>query len=360
LISAGLSFDALLGTNPCDRRFKVIQTEDLIMAQSDERSLQQIRQETEQTRAELIHTVEQLRHSVVETSNDIRERVRPANIKSEMAHFVRSRGEQWLDAARENPLQAIAIGGALAYPALRLVRAVPLPLLMIGAGFYLAGSKNEKTLTERVSSTADQLREGIRQRVEGMSDQVSAEEPSGGVAQSAANVTDTVKRFADQATSTGQRYAEAARGASGDAVRTVKETAADLKGRANQSFADTLEQNPLAVVGVGLLIGGLIASALPRTDLEDDLLGETARSVKRRAQSAASRGFDAAKDAADEAGRRAYQQAEEEGLDPDGMRDTMGDVGERVKRVAEAAVTTAFEPPDEHEQSNQKGASSDG
>jgi hypothetical protein len=330
------------------------------MAQSGERSLQQIRQETEQTRAELTQTMEQLRHRVVETSGNIRERVRPASIKREMTKYVRSQGEQWLDAARENPLKAVAIGGALAYPVLRLVRAVPLPILMIGAGFYLAGSRGGKTLTEHVSSTADELSEGIRQRVEGMSGQASGEEPGGGVAQGVAQVTDSVKRFANQAASTGQRYAEAAKGVSGDAVRSVKDTAADLKGRANKSFVDTLEQNPLAVVGVGLLIGGLIAGVLPRTDLEDELLGESSRSVKRRAQSAASRGFDAAKDAASEGARRAYQQAEEEGLDPDGLRDTMGDVGERVRRVAEAAVTTAFEPPDENDESHQQGARSDG
>lgn len=329
------------------------------MAQSDERSLQQIRQETERTRADLMQTVEQLRHGVVETSNDIRERIRPANIKSEMTNYMRSRGERWLDAARENPLQTVAIGSALAYPVLRLVRAIPIPVLMIGAGFYLSGSRG-KALTEQVSSKADELSEGIRQHVQGMTGQASAGEPRDGEAQGAKNVTDKVKRFADQATSTGQRYVEAARDASQDAARTVKETAADLKGRANKSFTDTLEQNPLAVAGVGLLIGGLIASALPRTEMEDELLGETSQSVKRRARSAASRGFDAAKDAANEGARRAYQQAEQEGLDPDGLRDTMSDVGERVKRVAEAAVTTAFEPPDENDNSNQQGARSNG
>jgi hypothetical protein len=92
---------------------------------------------------------------------------------------------------------------------------------------------------------------------------------------------------------------------------------------------------------------------LPRTELEDELLAETRRSVKRRAQSAASQGLGAVTDAAGAAGRRAYKQAEQEGLHPDGMRQTIGDVGERVQRVAEAAVTTAFEPPDETNQSNQ-------
>jgi len=42
-----------------------------------------------------------------------------------------------------------------------------------------------------------------------------------------------------------------------------------LTGRAGKSFIETIEQNPLVVAGVGLLVGGLIASALPRSDIED-------------------------------------------------------------------------------------------
>lgn len=340
------------------------------MAQSD-RSLQQIRQETEQTRSELINTVQQLRNTVVDTSRDIRERVRPAAIKSEMTNYVRSRSEQWLDelknAARENPLQAVAIGGGLAYPLFRLVRAIPVPLLMIGAGLYLAGSKGGNA--EHVSSIADDLSEGVRQQTEAMGDQLSEAKARVGargaelkdrVTQQAGNVAEAVKGFADQAAIAGQRYAEAAKGATEGAVQSVKGAASDLKGRATKSFGETLEQNPLVIAGIGLLIGGVIAGALPRTEMEGDLLRDTAEAIKQRARSAASRGLDAAKDAADEAARRAHQQAQEEGLHPDGMRESIRDVGERVRHVAETAVTTAFEPPEENNQSNDQGASSHG
>ena len=62
------------------------------MAQGDARSLQQIKEETERTRAELTHTVEELRNSLTETSRDIRERMKPAAIRSEMRNYVRARG----------------------------------------------------------------------------------------------------------------------------------------------------------------------------------------------------------------------------------------------------------------------------
>ena len=47
------------------------------MADADTRSLQQIKRETEQTRAGLTNTVEQLKTSVAETVSDIRHRISP-------------------------------------------------------------------------------------------------------------------------------------------------------------------------------------------------------------------------------------------------------------------------------------------
>jgi hypothetical protein len=47
------------------------------MHHTDTRSLQQIKRETEQTRAGLTDTVEQLKTSVAETASDIRHRISP-------------------------------------------------------------------------------------------------------------------------------------------------------------------------------------------------------------------------------------------------------------------------------------------
>jgi hypothetical protein len=52
------------------------------MAQTDTRSLQQIKRETEATRAGLTDTIEQLKTSVTETASDIRHRIRRANLVS--------------------------------------------------------------------------------------------------------------------------------------------------------------------------------------------------------------------------------------------------------------------------------------
>jgi hypothetical protein len=387
------------------------------MAHTDNRSLQEIKRETEQTRAGLTNTVEELRTSVAETAHDIRERISPAAIKAEVSQYFRSRGEQLLDdvtaAARKNPMQAVAVGASVAYPLLRIARAIPLPLLMLGAGVFLAGSKTGKAYTQKASDVAADLASEATRRAHDLRDQVgesvsavksySSEKidslgraVSGGTEQvsraagaagstlasesqqlqgSAASIAasmadraagvkdqgmrmagsaaDTVKDFATNAASAGRQFADTTREAGMDAARAVRDTASDLTDRAGKTIFQTIEQNPLLVAGVGLVVGGLIASALPRSDLEDGVVGGTSNAVKRYANSAAAQGLDVARNAVGEIYDEATRQAEAEGLSPDALDRTARDVGQKLRRVAETAVTTAFEPAQENHQDHQ-------
>ena len=98
------------------------------MPQSANPSLGELKRETEQTRANLAQTVEQLRSSVSDTATDIRRRISPEVIKAEVSDYVRSRSERLVDdmtaAARRNPMQAVAVGASIAYPMLKLARAM--------------------------------------------------------------------------------------------------------------------------------------------------------------------------------------------------------------------------------------------
>jgi hypothetical protein len=427
------------------------------MSQTDTRSLQQIKRETEQTRAGLTSTVEQLKTSVADTASDIRQRIRPEAIKAEVSDYIRSRGEQLLAdvtaAARRNPMQAVAVGASVAYPLLRLARAIPLPVLMVGAGLFFAGSKTGQAATQKASDVASDLSDEVMRRARGFGDQIGdsasaakayASDQYDRVSSAVSGGTDQLNRAAgtagatvasdsksflnkvgsigsdlsdrtadlrergvrmadsaaaavqDNAASLGSSLADRATGlkdqglrmassaaatvqdkASGaiaaardagsaaadaglDAARSVRDTAYDLTDRAGKTIFQTIEQNPLLVASVGLLIGGLIASALPRTDIEDDLVGEASTAVKRRAQSAASQGLDAAKNAVGEVYDEATRQAEAEGLTPDGIGKAVQDIGERVRHVAESAVTTAFEPTQENHQPTTHGESDHG
>jgi hypothetical protein len=394
------------------------------MAQADHRSLDQIKRETEQTRAGLTDTVDQLRTSVAETASDIRQRIKPEAIKAEVSDYIRSRGEQLLNdvtaAARRNPMQAVAVGASVAYPLLRLARSIPLPVLMVGAGLFFAGSKTGQAASQKASDMAADLSEEAVHRAREFRDHAGnsasaakayATEKLDEVSSAVSGATDQVRKAADAAgaaaASNAQKLkdstasvgadlsdrtddlkndglrivgsaaaavqdvasgaAAGARSSAGsvadtgmDAAGSIRDKASDLSDRAGKSIFQTIEQNPLLVAGVGLLVGGLIASALPRSELEDDLIGDASAAAKRRAQDAASKGVDAARTAVGGVYDETTRQAEAEGLTADGIGKAAQDITQRVRRVAEAAVTTAFEPAQENHQPHAHGGNENG
>jgi hypothetical protein len=117
--------------------------------------------------------------------------------------------------------------------------------------------------------------------------------------------------------------------------------ASDVSQQATQSLRETIEQNPLLVAGVGLLLGGVIASALPKWQPEDNLLGNANAAVKRRATQAASAGLETAKGNVEEFLANVARQAEAEGLTSEDLIDAMKDVRNRIQRVAERAERRA-------------------
>ena len=122
-----------------------------------EPSVSALRAEAEVNRARLTGTVEDLRTQVADTATDLKERLSPSAIKAEVSGYVReSRDQLWHtleQKARDNPLQAVAVGAAIAYPAFQLLRAMPAPLLLVGAGLLL--SKTTGNQTAAISKATD-------------------------------------------------------------------------------------------------------------------------------------------------------------------------------------------------------------
>jgi hypothetical protein len=96
------------------------------------RSVEELRRESERSRAELAATVDQLRARISDTAEDIRHKVSPQHIKSEVSDYISHKTQSWVEVlkqqAMENPMQAIAAGTAVAVPVLRLARGSSLPL----------------------------------------------------------------------------------------------------------------------------------------------------------------------------------------------------------------------------------------
>jgi hypothetical protein len=237
------------------------------MAQTETRSVQELKREAEQTRAGLTQTVEQLRSSMTETAQDIRERVSPAAIKAEVSNYIRSRGEQLLDdmtaAARKNPLQAVAVGASIGYPLLRLARSIPAPVLMLGAGLFLAGTKTGRDATQKASDAAMDLSEEAMKRGREFGDQLQdsasaakayASEKLGDLSDSVTNTADRVNRAAGEAgakLSTGPDPLQAAAGSMGASVAEAAAQASQQGGRLAESAMRGAKDAAADVVACG-------------------------------------------------------------------------------------------------------------
>jgi hypothetical protein len=323
------------------------------------RSVEELRRESEQSRAQLAATVDQLKERITGTAEDIRYKVSPEGIKSEVSDFVSRKTQGWLDAlkqqAMENPMQAIAAGTAVAVPALRLARGFPLPLLMIGAGLALS-SKIVRTraadaaaptiekakemagqAAERVQSFGDDVADAVSatgRRAADMASKAQARATgiAGDLTVRAAQTTDKVKAGIDAASETTKDTMEHARS-------TVRDKAAGAPETARQMIRD----NAALIGGLGVAIGAIIAASLPDTRAEGALMGNASDGVKRAASKAAQSGLDTAKDAVLSATDAAAKSVSDADLGEHASRMTQ-EMADRLKEAADDVVATAFEP----------------
>ena len=330
------------------------------------RSVEELRRDSEQSRAQLAATVDRLREQIADTAEDIRYKVSPEHIKAEVSGFISHKTHGWMDAlkqqAMDNPMQAIAAGTAIAVPALRLARGFPLPLLMIGVGLALS-SKNvrdraaeaaspgiEKArevideVTERAQSLGDGMRKAMshaERQAAGMADE--AQETAEGMADAASGMAgdlrDRATQAADAVASKVKSGMDAASEIAKERIEQVRSTAANAPATASKVIRD----NAAMIGALGVAIGAILAASLPSIRAEASVVGKASDQVKRAAGTAAQSGFEAAKDTVLSAADAAAKRVSEADLGGHASRITE-DVTERLKEVAEDVVTTAFDP----------------
>jgi ElaB/YqjD/DUF883 family membrane-anchored ribosome-binding protein len=303
----------------------------------------------------------QLREKVSDTADDLKERLSPAHIKEEVKDYVREGSEQFFHSierkARENPLQAIAIGAGITYPLWGIIRSVPVPLMLIGAGLWLSkqkpsggngpGQRIAGKLSEAGAEGAGRVAESVR----GASAAVSA---------GAETVTDKVRATAhdirDSASNLGQAAVDSVTGAAADAKSTVSAVASDMRGKASElvdkagelgsrtrnAFEDLIDRNPLLVGGVGLAIGAFIAASLPPSNAENRMFGERSDDLKEKALETAAQGVERAKDVAVGLVGDVAAAAAREGLDTEGVANAVESVTQGVKSVVGKGLKTAL------------------
>jgi ElaB/YqjD/DUF883 family membrane-anchored ribosome-binding protein len=323
------------------------------MAASDshEPSVAELRRDADRTRAHLTGTVEELRSQVADTATHVRDAVSPATIKRQVKDYVRESGEDIVQSlqrrARENPLQTVAVGAALAYPLWNLLRAVPAPLLLIGAGLALSRSSTVREATDeaigRAREVAAEAAEVTRLKMHDLRDSagsvVDRASEFASLAKERVNaaVSDTKERAAglvDSATAAMTNGSEAATDRGNATLNAASDRVANLATQARETLSNTYEQNPLLIAGIGLAVGAVIASSLPATSTENRWFGDTSEKLRHRA----AEGLDAAKDAANNIVEGAAQQ----GLSPAGLSSAAEDLTRKVRAVAERGVEAAL------------------
>jgi hypothetical protein len=325
-------------------------------------SVEQLRRESERNREQLTKTVDQLRLQITDTAADIQSKVSPQHIKSEVSDFISSKTASWIDSlkqhAKENPMQAIAAGTAIAVPVMRLVRGFPLPLLMIGAGLAL-NSKNVRDraaaaaapaidkATEvtgsamgRAQSLQGDMREAVhsaRSRAAGMANEAYA--AATGVAEDIGKRAEEVAGSATDKLKTGM---DAASGFARDSVERVRATVSDAATGAPEKVG-AIGDNAVLIGSLGIAIGAMIAASLPTTKVEDSALGEASDDVRRAAADAAQSGFETAKDAAVSMVDAAAKSIAEADLGGHASHITENMTG-TLKEIADDIVKTALNP----------------
>ena len=339
--------------------------------QAEGKSLSELEKEAEHTRAKLVHTIDEL-HS----------RVSPQAIKEEMKAYARDTGNELIHSlerkARENPLQAIAVVAGLAYPAWRFLVNIPGPILLVGAGLALTqfggssrattardanarsrtsgGDEEGEQLTHTFKRTVQDASSHLADAVEGLKEKVSnaAEDAKSSVSSSlgamrsraAAAISDTTDAARTTASDTMTAATEAVSATYRSGIDAASRTGDQLSEsfrQSKESLFETIESHPFLVGAVGLLIGGVIASALPVTQTENRLFGDTSDDLKNRARDMASDGLQVAKTAAQDVYQESVSRAQEQGLSPEVVRQTVKGVGDKVKNVVEQAATALDE-----------------
>jgi hypothetical protein len=330
------------------------------------RSVEELRRDSEQSRAQLAATVDRLREQIADTAEDIRYKVSPEHIKAEVSGFISHKTHGWMDAlkqqAMDNPMQAVAAGTAIAVPALRLARGFPLPLLMIGVGLALSsktvrdraaeaaapGIEKAREVVDEAADRAQSLGDGMRKAMShaerqaaGMADE--AQETAQGMADAASGMAgdlrDRATQAADAVASKVRSGMDAASEIAKERIEQVRSTAANAPATASKVIRD----NAAMIGALGVAIGAILAASLPSTRAEASVVGKASDQVKRAAGTAAQSGFEAAKDTVLSAADAAARSVSEADLGGHASRITE-DVTERLNEVADDVVTTAFDP----------------
>ena len=117
-------------------------------------------------------------------------------------------------------------------------------------------------------------------------------------------------------------------------TRAITEQADRLKDR----FNDASDEYPLAMGGVFLAAGMLVGLLLPRSEKEDEWLGETSDQVKDEARRLGEQTMEKAQSVATQTAAAAMEQAEAHGITPENVVDKASQMGSEVLKSGQESL----------------------
>lgn len=225
--------------------------------------------------------------------------------------FIRELSE----AARSNPVSAALIG--------------------MGVVWLFAGrSQQGADLIRR--SGINRLPDTARDAWEGTSS--SLQSGARRIREAASDTTDSLRRQGDRVidrlSDNAEEFARAAAEYAEDLPNQAESILDDVSGRMTELF----RSQPFAIGAIGLAIGAAVAASIPRTDTEDEYLGEGSEFVKQKAAELAGEQVERATDIGQKVVQAVADEAERQRLTPEGLKSTATELSQKAQRVAEAAT----------------------
>ncbi|HKS62869.1 MAG TPA: hypothetical protein VJT13_14295 [Xanthobacteraceae bacterium] len=150
-------------------------------------------------------------------------------------------------------------------------------------------------------------------------------------------VRDTVSGAAAAAGETATKAYETVKDTAADSTSRVTAGTSALGGTLQQNLTQTFERQPLLLGAIGLAIGAGMAAALPPTQMETEMVGDTTQRVKAQAAELATTTVDKVAETAERTLDAVKQEAAAQGLTPQAAREGAAAVGAKLKTVAKAA-----------------------
>jgi ElaB/YqjD/DUF883 family membrane-anchored ribosome-binding protein len=208
--------------------------------------------DVEQLKAEISDTQAELQQTVAE----IQDRLSPANLKHQAADTVREATTNMRDNVRDATIGRVQ----------HMVRGQnPIPFALIGIGAAWL-------LMNRRTSGGGNSRSDYTEYDASWNSSTSSLSPDDGFA--SPYVSETFAHETERTKSLG-RVSSEARQRAAEVGRQARERARRVADRARSRWDTMLHGNPMALGIAALAAGAVVGAALPRTEMEDEYMGET-------------------------------------------------------------------------------------